>query len=222
MGRFEEQRRQRLVTRLLFLASVLACSLLCVRVALSESLRFVFLPWNLLLAWIPYLLALGIDALAARVRSGRGLLILPVALWALFLPNAPYILSDVVHLRSSSMPLLPLDTLLILSFALPALALGLFALGRIHRLVEERVGPAAGWTFVCMMLLLTGTGIWLGRVVRLNSWDVLTRPWTCVERVVLALRLPGGTVTACAFTFAFGALLLLLYAGPRLSAEDER
>lgn len=206
------------MTRVLFLISVLACSLLVVRIAVTGELRFAFLPWNLFLAWIPYGIAGGIDRLASRVRPGAGTLLLPTALWALFLPNAPYILTDVVHLRWSPMHLLAWDTLLILAFALPALALGLLSLARVHRLVERRVGIAAGWTFVAVMLLLSGTGMWLGRVVRLNSWDVFTSPLASVERTLEALGAPGGGPTAMAFTLAFGALLLGAYVFPRLTS----
>ena len=199
------------MTRVLFLLSVLACTLLAVRIAVTGELRFAFLPWNLFLAWIPYGIAAGTERLAARVRPGSGTLLLPVAMWALFLPNAPYILTDVVHLRWSPMPLLAWDTLLILAFALPALALGLISLARVHRLVELRVGVAAGWVFVGVMLLLTGTGMWLGRVVRLNSWDAILRPGDSIERTLEALGAPAGWGTAAGFTLAFGSLLLGTY-----------
>ncbi len=205
------------MTRSLFVASVLACLLLSVYLAVTGSTRFVFLPWNLFLAWIPYGIAAATDHLARRVRPGAGTLLLPTALWALFLPNAPYILTDVVHLAHSPMALLPWDTLLVLAFALPALALGLASLARMHALVEVRVGRAAGWTFVATMLLLTGTGMWLGRVVRLNSWDVFTRPEACIERTWAALGMPGGLSTALAFTLAFGCLLMLAYTLQRAS-----
>ena len=197
--------------RQLVVLSVLACTLLTFRVAFTGEIRFGFLVWNLFLAWIPFWIALAIERLAIRTQPGSGTLLIPVALWALFLPNAPYILTDIVHLRRSSMAMLPWDTLLILSFALPALALGLLSLARIHRLVETRVGQAAGWVFVATMLLLTGTGMWLGRVVRLNSWDAILRPGASIERTLEALGAPGGRFTAVGFTVAFGALLLGTY-----------
>lgn len=205
------------MTRVLFLVSVLACTLLAVYIAVTGSVRFAFLPWNLFLAWIPYGIAVAMDRVAAEVRPGRGTLLLPTALWALFLPNAPYILTDVVHLARSPMHLLAWDTLLVLSFALPALVLGLLSLARVHRLVETRVGVAAGWVFAGVMLLLTGTGIWLGRVVRLNSWDAILRPGASIERTLAALGAPAGSATAVAFTLAFGGLLLAAYAGSCLA-----
>jgi len=202
-------------TVLLFALSVLACGLLAGRVAWTGTPLLTFLPWNLFLAWVPFLLALATDGLAARVPPGKGCLVPPMALWLLFLPNAPYILTDVVHLSASPLNVLTFDAGLILLFAAIALALGLRSLAIMHRLVEVRIGRTAAWAFVGVVALLTGTGVWMGRVVRLNSWDVLVDPFDVARRTLAALETPRAWVGVAVFSFAFGVALLLLHRGPQ-------
>lgn len=214
-GRVEQGR----ATRLLLLLSVLACALLAARVAFTDSRRLLFLPWNLFLAWVPFGIALATEELARRIPPGKGRLVLPAGLWLLFLPNAPYILTDVVHLRASPLHLLTFDAGLILLFAAVALTLGLRSLAIMHQLVEVRIHRAAAWTFVGFVLVLTGTGVWMGRVVRLNSWDVFTHPLAAARRVLAALESPGASLGVFTFSVAFAIALLLLYLGPRGQRE---
>src|SRR4051794_38963998 len=94
--------RQRLLDpRLLAWASVACLALLGVRAGLRGGEHYHFLAWNLALAWVPLALAVVID----RVHRRRGLRVLLVALgtaWLVFVPNAPYIVTDVVHLQPGS------------------------------------------------------------------------------------------------------------------------
>ena len=198
-----------------FVLSVLACILLACRAVWTGSPRLLFLPWNLFLAWVPYGLALLTRQLAAVIPPGRGRLLIPTGLWLLFLPNAPYILTDLIHLRWSPLSLITIDMGIILLFAAIALALGLRSLAVMQRLVETRISPAAGWTFVSVVLLLSGTGVWMGRVVRLNSWDVFTDPLAAARQVLAAVDTPKELLGALAFTGAFTVALFVLYFGPR-------
>src|SRR5439155_7626118 len=77
----------------LALASALCLSLEFVREVHYAAVDYRFLVWNLVLAWIPLTLAL---LVYDRYRHGTPLARTApaLALWLLFLPNAPYILTD--------------------------------------------------------------------------------------------------------------------------------
>ena len=81
----------------LALLSVAAVGLLVLRADRVGEAAFFFLPWNLFLAWIPFVLALALAVVHVR-RGPRPLLWSLGAGWLLFLPNAPYILTDFIHL----------------------------------------------------------------------------------------------------------------------------
>jgi uncharacterized membrane protein len=134
-----------------------------------------FLLWNLVLAWIP----LGPALLASVLyrHDGRLLRLVPLlAVWLLFLPNAPYIVTDVVHLREALAAPRWFDALEIGSFAATGLLLGFVSLVLVHAVLRDRVGSATAARLVAAILVLTGVGVYLGRHLRWNSWDLLTRP----------------------------------------------
>lgn len=181
---------------------------------------FTFLFWNLFLAWIPFLLALAMTGLD-RLRA-PGWLLAPVGVvWLLFLPNAPYIITDFIHLDWMHGAPLWFDALLIGSFAGTGLLLGLASLLLVHRIVAARMGTAAGWALAIGSLALTSLGVYLGRFPRFNSWDVVTNPQGLVDVVLgrlldpfgnpfllhFAAAMTGGLVAAYLVTWAIGRAL---------------
>jgi uncharacterized membrane protein len=170
MTRLEDRRP--LVVFALFCLAALALAG-CGSVLTRQS-RHYYLIWNLTLAVIPLVCALGIDVLA---RHGKERLAVALGIpWLLFLPNAPYILTDFIHLQRSPTPWAWGHLLLLVWFSFAGLAAGIFALHIVHRCVTERLGPALGWAFVAGMSVLSGIGVALGRFQRWNSWDILHQP----------------------------------------------
>ncbi|GMT98644.1 DUF1361 domain-containing protein [Corallococcus caeni] len=195
------------------LCSLLAVNLLAVRLDWSERASFAFLAWNLFLAWAPYTLAL-----LARVLMVRGLdrpwRMAPLALgWLALFPNAPYLVTDFIHLRQR--PVVPLwfDAALLALFAATGWMLGLLSLEVWKRWLEERWGRTAAWAFVASTSLLCGYGIYLGRVERWNSWDVLARPERLIVAMAAHVREPLAHPALTQVTVLFALLLPLSYAG---------
>lgn len=147
----------------------MALGLLAARMLMAAG--YGFLAWNLFLAWIPLLLAV---AVVKASRSGRRLSLAPLlVLWLLFFPNAPYVVTDFVHLRDiGGMPRW-YDVIMLASFAAAALALGFVSLYLVQDLVRAKLGDEWSWVGALAVIALSGVGIYLGRVVKLNSWDLL-------------------------------------------------
>ena len=192
-------------------------ALVVLRVELSGSLFYVFLVWNLFLAWIPWLAARGFGA-SSRRRAPRLLRLGWFTLWLLFLPNAPYILTDLLHLAPR--PPVPLwyDLALLFSSAGTGLLLGYVSLLEVHGAVEERLGRVAGWIVAAGSLFLSGFGIYLGRFLRWNSWDALTDPAGLFLDISDRLLEPTSYPRTYAVTLIFGIGLLLGYVALRVLA----
>ncbi|MBA8796211.1 putative membrane protein [Friedmanniella endophytica] len=171
---------------------------------------FDFMPWNLFLAWIPYLLALLIAAVH-RSRGPRPLLVALGLAWLLFLPNAPYLVTDVIHLGTAWGAPLWFDAGLIALFAGTGLALGLASLLIVHRVVEARLGRLWGWCVAVGSLVLSAVGIYLGRYPRFNSWDVITNPHGLLATVLHRLTDPLGNPFLLKFGLLTSTLLLGSY-----------
>lgn len=158
-----------------------ALSLFCFGVSIfryvySDTKVFLFLNWNLFLAFIPWALS-SVVVIKPSLKKSRGVLFFLLAAWLLFFPNAPYILTDLFHLRlRSSMPIW-FDLILILSFAWTGLLFGFLSLLDIERVLRDFVKPVY-IPFISILLLFTGSfGIYVGRFLRWNSWDIVAEPF---------------------------------------------
>jgi uncharacterized membrane protein len=191
-------------------ASALAVGLLIGRVLMGAG-GYHFLLWNLFLAWLPYLAALWAWAAA----SGRGPLRGPQVaaagvVWLLFLPNAPYLMTDFIHLPTMRF-VWWYDVGLLLALAWAGCLLGVASLHVMRGLVRARLGAAASWAFVLAAVALSGVGIYLGRFLRWNSWDVLTSPRALAAELVAVLGDPASYPRLVGVSGLFACFLLLGY-----------
>ena len=192
---------------LIFASSGLALAILWLRFQLTGQWYFLFLVWNLFLAWIPWLLAQVIT-----LRKLPQYLVLPLlGLWVVFFPNAPYILTDLFHLRPRAGIPLWFDLLMILSFAWAGLMWGYSSLraieSHVFRKWHKRLG---GWLSVAV-LYLCAYGVYLGRYLRFNSWDLAHHPETILAEVMDTWLHPMAHLDTVGFTAGFGTFLVLTY-----------
>ena len=194
-------------------------SLLALRVELTGSLVYAFLGWNLFLAWIPWLAGQAFRASSRRGAPAAQQLAW-LALWLLFLPNAPYILTDLLHLTWRPPVPLWFDLALLLSCAGTGLLLGYISLLDVQATVEERFGRRTGWCVAIGSLFLSGFGIYLGRFRRWNSWHVLTDPAGILRDISDRLLDPMSHPRTYGVTLIFGGGLFLGYTALRLLAAS--
>jgi uncharacterized membrane protein len=165
------------VLMLLAGASLVCAILLGGRMAVTDSPHYRFLAWNLFLAWIPVVFAY--VALLTSQRRTLLFVIVPVFafLWLIFFPNAPYILTDLQHLALdvTNVPVW-FDVLLLIWFSWTGFLLGIVSLYVMHNIVARAFGRWPGWIFVLAVAGLSSLGIYVGRFLRFNSWDVLQSP----------------------------------------------
>ena len=158
-------------------ATILSLILFRMRTLLSGSLDYAFLVWNIFLAWIPLGLAMTATTFAWKRKHLAVIIPASALVWLIFFPNAPYILTDLQHLGFPK-PGIPLwfDVLLLVWFAWTGLLLGVVSLFLMQDLVRREFGRTVGWLFVCAVGILGSLGIYIGRFLRWNSWDVFFNP----------------------------------------------
>jgi len=199
-------------------SSALAILLLAARIGWTREPGYAFLVWNLFLAWVPLVCAVALRA--AHVRRVRSVALLPVfALWLAFLPNAPYLVTDFVHLRYRDGAPLWFDAVMLASYAWSGVGLGVASLRICSEVVRERRGPWTAAIFVGASGLFTGFGIYLGRFVRLNTWDLLTRPLTVMTQALSPLIHPFTHPRAWVVTLTFALFFLAAYGIGRPSSR---
>jgi len=198
----------RRVLLLNLLACFWCCAVLNVRLHLAGHHHYIFLLWNLFLAAIPLGLSLGLG------RVNRLVLAMPLlAVWLLFFPNAPYVLTDLIHLNARRSGQVPqwLDLLMLLSFALVSLWFGFQSLRIVQQWLARRYSRAAGWSAALGTLALSGFGVYLGRFPRWNSWDIVHRPHLLLQDIAGRVLDPVQHAQTWGFTLGFGTLLIFGY-----------
>ena len=173
----------------------------------SENLA---MAWNLFLAWIPFVLALIIYDRGTSDASPTALGVAAV-LWLLFLPNAPYVVTDLKYIDGFSGASALYNVVLLASAAWTGLLLGLTSLFLMHAVARRLVGAFNAWALVVVALGLSSFGIYLGRIQRWNSWDVFVRPGSLVSEIAGGLLHPLSHPRPIAVTIVFTSFLLGSY-----------
>ena len=207
--------------------SGLVVGLVAFRVAYTRSVDNAGLVWNLFLAWIPLALALLLYDRHVR-RAGLASLGGLGLLWLLFFPNAPYIATDFVHLEQDPGAPYWYDAVMIAAFAWMGVLLGFASLYLMQTVVRQWRGAVAGWIFAFTAIGLGSLGIYLGRFLRLNSWDAVDHP-SVLPRILHAVardpfRYQEAIAVTVLVTVALSVAYFLLYsfAAVGLDLDGER
>ncbi len=211
-----QKRSPALILPALVLPALAVCSLaslgmVAVRVLHTGHRSYSFMAWNLVLAWIQLLLSyLTSRSFAKAERLGVVTLALGF-LWLIFLPNAPYMVTDVLHLHTSRHAPAWYDLILLISFAWTGLLLGYVSLYLMHDLVIRSWGVVTGWLFVIVVLGLSSFGIYLGRFLRWNSWDVLVNMSGVIDDVLRLVLNPFEHPRTFVMSFFMMVMLFAFY-----------
>jgi uncharacterized membrane protein len=229
------------IDRLLTASMCFSCGLVVLRMIHAHSLLFVFMIWNLFLAYVPYALSNWLSRRLDRTPLDRPLttpsLSLPITrrplflmavclVWLLFVPNAFYMLTDLYHLSDNRSPRIPewYDLALIFSFAWNGLLLGVLSVRQMERLLESRRLASGifgrrrrvplrfpGGVFVYPVIGLCALGVYTGRYLRYNSWDILSYPFQLIGDMAGMIIHPLHNQPAWSMILCYTILLSFIY-----------
>jgi len=223
--------------RVLILSSLFSCLLVAARIFHTGSFAFAFMPWNLFLAWVPYRISSGLTRMDSRIAReggisvgglravglgtglgvaglGAGLRVAGLIVWLLFIPNSFYILTDLYHLadghRNSRVPEW-FDLILIVSFAWNGLLLGVLSTRQVEKLLAPDASYLGRWVFLYPVMWLNALGVYIGRYLRYNSWDIVTNPVDLLGDIVRMIVHPLRYHDAWGMIFCYSILLTIMY-----------
>lgn len=188
----------------LYLLILFCLFLWTIRIKLTHTLFFGFLIWNLFLAYIPYFIS---STIKKRMQnSSKFKLIIALFIWLLFLPNAPYIITDFIHLHHTKANLVWLDIFILFAFSSTGLILAIISLSDIYKIIKQKWNLKCANYFSISATFLCAFGIYLGRFLRFNSWDIFTSPLIVLKKSVLSINDPKTWF----ITISFGSFLYIL------------
>lgn len=201
--------------RALIVSNLASVGLFGLRVIATDSNRYWFLFWNLLLAWVPVLLAW---LLLKKLQKQSWTSITPILLtisWLAFLPNSFYLMSDLIHLHSAGDIGILFDAVLFLSCIWNGVVAGILSMVWVHKALLKRFSTSTAEIIMCAVMLLVSFAIYLGRSLRWNSWDLVANPagllFDVSERVINPLDHPQVFVTTFTFFILIGSMYLVIW-----------
>ena len=165
-----------IIPRQILILTLLAVALNLVYLVWSDSIFSLYIIWNIILAAIPFFISY---YLLQYYRAGKRSILMYVlggCFWLLFFPNAPYLVTDIMHLGESIGVPLWFDSLTLFCSAWIGLMLGIYSLSFIEKILQEKFSKHFTTFLIMLAILLSSFGIYIGRFLRLNSWDALIFP----------------------------------------------
>lgn len=205
----------------LAVSGCLSLSLLFFRLWFSRSPSYIFLVWNLFLAVLPYLISLALYKLYFE-NAKKTVFFIFLFAWLLFFPNAPYIVTDLMHLRVRGNVPYWYDIFMLFSFAYNGMIIGLMSLRIIHLILDNNFNKFLNWSFLLVTFFLTGFAIYLGRFLRWNSWDIVKNPVALFSDIFVRFLNPLAHPGTFGITIIMFAILLFSYATIFLVAEMKK
>jgi uncharacterized membrane protein len=199
---------------------MLVLSLFCFGVSLFRSFYsgtrgFLFLNWNLFLAFVPWALT-SVSFLKPAIQKSKIAVGFLLVFWILFFPNAPYLITDLFHLRIIRTMPVWYDTLMILSYAWTGLLYGFLSLWDMERILARKLPRPVITIFSTVLLFVGSFGIYMGRFLRWNSWDLFTRTPEILVDIGDRIVNPFEHQTAWGVTLFLGIFLNVVYWSFRL------
>lgn len=169
------------------------------RVQLTKSLFFGFLLWNIFLATVPYI----ISEFIKLKKLSKSKTLIGLFLWLLFLPNAPYLITDFIHLHHLKSTLVWYDLLMLFCFAFTGLLIAMISINDVYFILKKNFDEKTSKNLLVLTFFLAGYGIYLGRFLRLNSWDLFMNPSKVMYQIIHSFS----ENTTWFFTLGFGSFL---------------
>lgn len=194
----------------LLISSAFSMLLLLARVFTSGRFSYAFLAWNLFLAYIPFLISNWLSR-HTEVLKSRIKLILLIFTWLLFMPNSFYILTDLFHLENMGNGHPWFDLTLILSFAWNGILFGILSIRKMEMLLKKTKGKFISAFVICTVMWLNAFGIYIGRFLRFNSWDIIVNPFSLLAEISDIVFNPYDYRYVWAMSFCFAFFMVIIY-----------
>ena len=182
------------IEKLLAVFILFIVTLLVLRMMYANNVRYITLLWNLFLAWIPFQLS---TSLTKRKPYNKWHQYFLLAAWLLFFPNALYIITD--------------DAILLFTSSVTGLIMAFASLFKVEIFLQQKIKHSLVNRLIVGCLFVGSFGVYLGRFLRYNSWDIITDPLNLLSQVVAPFALPLQHYRTWGVTVLLTCLFSLLY-----------
>jgi uncharacterized membrane protein len=195
----------------LLIMIIYSMSLLIIRAKITQTVFLFFLIWNLFLAIIPYLIMIYLKTLNYN-STNKLKSYLMILIWIVFLPNSFYIITDLIHLSKSDQSTFWYDLILIGSFSIVGFFLGIQSIFEFEKIAKKDFNSKKVDFIIPLLCFLCGLGIYLGRILRYNSWDIISNPLNLSEDIASKIM----SSEMIFFSANFGIFIYIFYVSKKI------
>lgn len=200
---------------LLLVTNTVSVTLFALRLIGADNFRYWFMLWNLTLAWIAPFIALWLVARLKNHSWKQWFNIVLTLTWLLFLPNSFYMVSDLIHVQQTGEVSIIFDAVLFASFIFNGFIAGYIGTYLVHRELIKRLSVIKTYAVITGVFVLCSYAIYLGRILRWNTWDALLQPAALLfdisDTFLRPLEHGQAFVITGSFTLLIGTFYLLAY-----------
>ncbi len=181
------------------------------RVFFFDTQSFVYILWNIFLSAVSFITSSIILLYINKDNFYNPLFIFGFLIWILFLPNAPYVITDFIHLGEIRTVPLIYDIILLFVSSTASLLFGLYSMEQMEKVFSYRFSKKTVNGITLLIIFFTSFGIYLGRSLRFNSWDFFLNYNALFKSVVDIFVNPSKHTNAYFYTIIFFFLILVCY-----------
>ena len=199
------------IPKQILILTCLAVALNVIRLIWSDSTYFLYLIWNIFLAFLPFMISASILWYKNNKEINSELLWFGLIIWLFLFPNAPYLVTDIIHLGGKSIVPLWYDALLLFSSAWVGMLLALHSLSHVEQIFLTKYSKRTTQLLLSGAILLSSFGIYIGRFLRWNTWDIIVQPHYIFKDVSVIFFRPFHYLEAYIFTLLFFLFISISY-----------
>jgi len=200
-----------IIPRAIIPLTILAVVLNILRVIIWGKFSFIYILWNIFLAFIPFIISSLLLSYTKIDKFKKTIFIIGIFFWLLFIPNAPYIITDFIHLGEIRAVPIIFDTFLLFSSASLGLIIGFHSFFHIEQIIKVKYSPRVTSIIMGLIILLISFGIYLGRFLRFNSWDIFINHTSLIKNIWKIFTISSSRVEVFLYTLLFFFFLVLFY-----------
>lgn len=182
--------------------------LIAVRIFYTGNTLYLFLVWNIFLAWVPFMISSQFGKLKTQAKWKQAL---AFCCWLAFFPNALYIVTDLIHLQLETTVPKWFDAILLFSASVAGLMMAFISLYRVEVFLDKAVHKKFRSLSVFLILFLASFGVYLGRFLRWNSWDIVSNPFQLFQSIGHRIISPFDHLQTWTVTGTLTIFFYLLY-----------
>ena len=181
------------------------------RIILFGKFSLIYILWNLFLALIPFAISSLLLKYLNKNKLNKTLLLIGGIFWLFFIPNSPYIVTDLIHIGEIHLVPVLYDSVLIFSSALAGLILGMHSIYHMEHILAEKYSQKISSFIIIITIAFISFGVYLGRFLRFNSWDIFASPLSFINGVSEIFTNRNILVESVFYTILFFLFIFMSY-----------